>query len=222
MLVLSESQMQRVRKTLAQAVATRCQGQPERLTPWLSDSRWYVVRNTVHILGWIGGPDIVRLLPPVVRHPEPRVRAEVVDALAEVDLTLARPLLLRALEGADTVNLCRILKRLSGARDVATARIVFAYLEQDGFHERPVVERRAIYAAIASCGGDEQVPALESALLQVNWFDRGFEVHRQAVAQCLGCIGTPRAQEVLRRAAASSRADIRRAAQAGLTQLPTP
>ena len=76
--LLSESDQRRTRRLLAEAVAQMCRDNPERLAPWLADRRWYVVRNMVHILGWIGGPAIVPLLQATLRHPEPRVRQEIV------------------------------------------------------------------------------------------------------------------------------------------------
>ncbi|MEO5617639.1 MAG: HEAT repeat domain-containing protein, partial [Candidatus Eisenbacteria bacterium] len=101
-LVLAESQSRKCRRLLAEAIAERCRENPERLAPWLADPRWFVVRNVVHILGWIGGPPIVGLLQTAARHADPRVRQEVVAALGQVDARLARPLLIRMLDGADT------------------------------------------------------------------------------------------------------------------------
>ena len=66
-LLLSESQQRVVRQLLAESVAMRCRENPERLAPWLADGRWYVVRNIVHILGWIGGDGIADRLRAAVR-----------------------------------------------------------------------------------------------------------------------------------------------------------
>lgn len=218
-LVLSESQSREVRLVLAEALAERCRSNPERLAAWLTDGRWYVVRNIVHILGWIGGPDIISLLQIALRHPDMRVRGEVVTALGNVDLKLARPLLIRAVDGAEPKVFCQVLTRLSAARDPATARWLFAFLQQDRFEQRPPEERRAIYAALASVGGDEVVPELEAELVRQNWFDRAQEIHRHNVARCLARIGTVRAKAALESAASSHRAPVRQAGQAALDWL---
>lgn len=218
-LVLSESQRRTTRLVLAQALATRCRENPERLAPWLADGRWYVVRNIVHILGWIGGPGVVGLLGTALRHPDARVREQVVGALANVELKLARPLLVRALDGADTRLFGQVLSLLSRGRDAATARFVFAFLQQERFATRPAEERRAIYAALASVGGDEVVSDLEAELLCTNWFDKQIEIHRHNVARCLARIGTPRARAALERAAQSKRAPVKLAAQAAIAWL---
>ena len=217
-LTLSECQTRMARQMVAEAIAVRAQEDPTRLAPWINDPRWYVVRNVVHILGWVGGAGVVPLLQNAVKYPDPRVAAEVVTALQAVEPRLARPVLIRALDGADTRLFCQILQQLSAARDPAVARYVTAFIEQERFLQRPVEERRAIYAAIASTGGDEVVPELEQAMNGGNWFDREQEVHRHAVARCLARIATPRAIAALEAGAQSRRAPVRQACEAALQQ----
>jgi hypothetical protein len=119
--------------------------------------------------------------------------------------------LIKALEHADSKLFCAILQQLSTARDPATARYITGYIAQEKFLQRPADERRAIYAAIASTGGDEVVGELEQALNGGNWFDRDQEVHRHAVARCLFRIGTPRSLAVLEAGSRSRRAPVRQA-----------
>jgi hypothetical protein len=218
-LALGESQRRATRQVLAEALAETCRDNPERLAPWLSDARWYVVRNIVYILGWIGGPGIVGMLQVALRHPDARVRSQVVAALSQIELRHARPLLVRALDGADTRLFCQVLSQLSGARDPATARFVLAFLQQERFVARPGEERRAIYAALASVGSDEVVPELEAELQRSNWFDKALEIHRHNVARCLARIGTASARAVLERGAQSRRAPVRHAAITALATL---
>ena len=73
-LVLAELQDKRHRKQITEAIADLCRGNPERLAPWISDPRWFVVRNVVQILGSIGGPGVVGLLRSPSRHSDIRVR----------------------------------------------------------------------------------------------------------------------------------------------------
>lgn len=215
-LTLSESQARMTRQLVAEAIALRVQDDPAKLSPWLNDPRWYVVRNVVHILGWISGPAVVPLLQIAVRYPDPRVTAEVVTSLQGVELRLARPVLIRALESADTKLFCQILQQLSAARDPAVARYVTAFIAQDKFLQRHIEERRSIYAAIASTGGEEVVPELDAAMNGGNWFDREQEVHRHAVARCLARIGTPAALRALEAGTQSRRAPVRQACVAAL------
>lgn len=215
-LTLSESQSRIARQMLAEAIAARVQDDPTRLAPWLSDPRWYVVRNVVHILGWVGGAAIVPMLQTAARHTDPRVTSEVVAALRNVELRAARPVLVRVLDGADTNLFCQVLQQLSVARDPQVSRHLVGLLTRDGFLQRPARERRAVYAAIASTGGDEVVPDLEAALTGAHWFDHDMEVHRHAVARCLARIGTLNAAAALEVGLRSNRAPVRQACEAAL------
>jgi hypothetical protein len=215
-LVLADSQQRRTRRVLAEAIANLCRDNPERLAPWLADPRWYVVRNIVHILGWIGGSEIVGLLQVAARNPEARVRQEVVAALGQVEPRAARGLLMRMLDGADTRLLCSILHQLSANRDPAVARLLHGYLVDAAFETRPLEERRAIYSAMSATAGDEIVPDLEVELHKGNWFSRYQEAHRLAIARCLARIGTPTAQSVLQRGILSRRGPVRKACEDAL------
>lgn len=218
-LALSESQHRITRRILAEATASLCRDHPERLVPWLKDSRWYVVRNAVHILGWIGGEAIVNLLQPALRHPDPRVRHEVAAALGQADRAAARPLLLELLPGADTRLFCSILQQLAFQPDAATARLLVSFLRDPVFEQRPNDEKRAIYSALAVVGTDDVLPDLEAELAKGTWLARGADMHRQAIARCVARIGTPRARALLERGAESKRAPVRAACAEALKRI---
>ncbi len=210
-LALAESQQRRTRRVLAEAIAQLCRDEPERLAPWLADPRWYVVRNIVHILGWIGGDRTLGLLETAMRHPEPRVRQEVIAALGQTNLEQARPLLLGMLQGADPRTFCSVLHQLSVARDPQTAGVLMGYLADPLLEQRPLEVRRAIYSALAATGGDQILSEREQELHKGNWFSRYQEAHRQAVARCIARIGTPTARMILERGSRSKRTPVRKA-----------
>jgi len=216
MLLLAESQSKRNRRMLAEAIADLCRSNPERLSPHLSDPRWYVVRNTVHILGWIGGNGIAGLLEGVLRHPEVRVRHEAVAALGQVEFRIARPLLLRLLDTTDARLFSAVLHQLSLERDPATARLLLALMQDDRFEARSIEEKRAIYSGLSSTGGDEVLPDLEADLHRTTWFSRAQEAHRQAIARIVSRIGTPMARVILERGAQSRRGPVKKACQDAL------
>jgi HEAT repeat protein len=210
-LLLAESQSRRNRLMIAEAIADLCRSNPERLAPHLSDPRWYVVRNIVHILGWIGGNQIIGLLDAALRHPDARVRHEAVGALDKVDHRLARPLLLRMLDTPDPKMFSAVLHQLSTERDPSTARLLLAMMQDPNFEQRSVEEKRAIYSALSSTGGDEVLPDLEADLHRTSWFSRAQENHRQAIARIISRIGTPLARMILERGGQSRRAPVRKA-----------
>jgi HEAT repeat protein len=215
-LVLAESQSRRNRRVLAEAIADSCRDNPERLAPWISDPRWFVVRNVVHILGWIGGPAIVGMLQSAARHTDPRVRQEVVAALGRVDARLARPLLIRMLDGADTRLMLAVLHQLSAARDLGVARLLIQTLQAESFEERSTEEKRAVYSALAATSDDAVLPDLDYELHKGNWFSKNQEAHRQAIARCIARIGTPAARAILERGLTSRRPPVRKACEDAL------
>jgi len=215
-LVLAESQSRPTRRLLAEAIAERCKDNPERLAPWVADPRWYVVRNIVHILGWIGTPAIVGLLQSALRNPDPRVKQEVVAALGQVDARLARPLLLRLVDGADSRLLLAALHQLSAARDTGVARLVMRMMQDEAFDARAIEEKRAIYSCLASTADNPNLPELELELHKGNWFSRNQETHRLAIARCIARVGTPAARLILERGITSKRLPVRKACEEAL------
>jgi hypothetical protein len=211
--VLAESQKQRVRRPLTQVIAELCRDHPERLVPWLSDPRWYVVRNTVHILGWIGGPRIAGLLHSARDHEEYRVRREVVAALAQAGTDAARPVLIAMLDGTDSRIFCAVLHQLAGERDPDLAHRLAGQIQDPHFDERPAEEQRAVYFTLAAVGDDSAVPALEAELTKGSRFARGLEAHRQAVARCLARLGTAAARQALADGLRSKNPAVRKACE---------
>ena len=215
-LALGESKVRRTRRALAEAITELCRDNPERLAPFLSDPRWYVVRNIIHILGWIGGPQIIGMLQTALRHPEPKVRHEVVAALGQIDLKYSRPLLIKMLDGADSRLFSLVLHALSQRRDSATARIALGFLQDPKFDQRPDEEKRAIYSTLSATGNDEALPDLEVEMLKGSWFTRTQESHRLAIARVIARMGTPAARAVLERGLQSKRAGVRKACEEAL------
>ena len=152
---------------------------------------------------------MVGLLQAAANHPDGRVRYEVVSALRGVDPRLARPLLLKLVQSDDSRTFQAALLTLAERRDPQVARFALELTLGPDFEQRSNDERRAIYSALGSTGGDEVMPELEAELLKGGWFQRGNEGHRQAIARCIARIGTPMAREVIEEGARSRRGPIR-------------
>jgi len=218
-LALAASQQRATRRVLAEAIAGLCRSQPERMAPWLGDPSWFVVRNAVQILGWIGGEAVVGLLSSAAHHPDRRVRFEVATALGAVPLEQARPVLLGMLPQSDTRTFCAVLQRLAGERHSPTATQILALLQAPDFEHRPEEEKRAIYSALAAVGTDDILIGLEGELARGSWLARGADAHRHAIARAVARIGTPRAHALLERGAESKRAGVRAACTQALRMI---
>ncbi len=213
---LAQCRSRRAHRVLIDAIVERCRNHPDRLAPWLADPRWHVVRYVTHMLGVIGGEHVAELLEDVIRHPEPRVRYEVVTALSALPPRAGRPMLLGMIDQADTRTFCSVLHALSTGPDAELARRMFLLMRRPDFEKRPGAEQRAVYQAIAILGGDELIPELEAELISGNWFSLGREEYQQGIARCLARIGTLQSMEALRRGSQSRRPLVRRACEEAL------
>jgi hypothetical protein len=210
MSILAESEQRRVRQRLAKAIAVVVQDEPEVLLPWLSDERWYVVRNVVHIYSQIGGEATGGFVKAVLRHPEPRVRREVVDVLGRSDPDTARRTLIGMLEVAEPRLYATIIQRLAQDSAAEVTAVLLAAFAHEAFARRTEEEKRAILMALAT-RGDAVLEALEAELGRGGLFARGDDSHRQALALCIARIGTPAALAALERGAKSAKSGVRKA-----------
>src|SRR5262245_46827519 len=212
MVVLAESQQKRARRPLARSIAMLVKEEPQRVLRWLSDPRWYVVRNVVHILGWIGGDPVSGYLNAVATHPEMRVRREALATLSQCSPAIARPILLTMLESAEPRLFTIILQQLSLIADPEVATRLVALLRDEHFHDRSEDERRAVFMALAA-QGDPVLARLEEELNRGGRFGQSLDFHWQSLALCIARIGTPSALRVLDRGLKSPKTGIRKACQ---------
>ena len=210
MYALSYSQQAQVRLPLTRVIAELSDGNPERVVRWLGDERWYVVRNVVHILGWIGGNGIVSHLRAAAVHPEPRVRREVIAVLAQVDPEASRPILNRMLDAADPMLWQRLVAQLALDPHPAVTERLLGLLSDEAFEQRPADESRALFRALAT-RGNAVVPALEALLNRGGLLSRRPKPDRPGIALCIARIGTDEARAVLERGLRSRDASVRKA-----------
>jgi hypothetical protein len=194
--IVAISNHQRTRRTLVRALGELCEGNPERMAPWLTDERWDVVHNAVIIVAAAGGAP-AGMFRPLLHHPEPRVRQEVVAALASTDMEAARPLLLEMIHDDEAQIRGAALHRLGSQRNEQASAALLAIVIDANFRKRPPEEVRSITTALGGCAGDEALPHLEDQLYAPKWFSTGAGPHCQAIARCLARIGTPAAIAVL-------------------------
>ena len=194
--IMARADKARARAAAVTALCYLCADDPQLLAPWLTDSRWHLVRNLVFVLGHIGGPAIVPLLRVVARHPEPRVRRQLVQALGAVPPEDRVPLLLEQLDARDPQLLAAALNMLTREKSPRVAHAILALIEAPDFDSRDEDNQRTLFGALGEVAGDPAVPALETLLHQGGWFARR-TFQRVAAARALRQIGTPDAMAAL-------------------------
>jgi HEAT repeat protein len=208
--ILGNASRSRTRAAASTALSFLCQEQPELLAPYLQDSRWFLVRNLVFVLGQIGGTEVAGLLRTAALHPEPRVRRQVVQALGSVPRAERLPILFAQLDSQDGQLLAAALAMLMREKDRQVARALLDRIEAPDFESRPEAIRRSLFGALAEVADDAAVPALEALLHRGGWFARR-TLERVAAARVLQKIGTEKALAALE-AGLRSRNDAVRAA----------
>ncbi len=205
----------KMRRALCEALAITCKNNVEILIQRLSDSRWFVVRNILYVLGRIGHQGVERALGEALYHADVRVRKEAVRALGGIDSATSRAYLNSALR--DTDRSIRILvAQLVGKRvDERAAQVLWSVIESPEFATRDAEERSVFFVALGRSGSDVMVPRLDRVLTRGGLF-RTEQGGKKEAALALAWIGTPAALAVLNREVKSVREDIRRAVEEAL------
>ena len=194
--ILSQSSRTRVRAGATTALAFAFAEDPSPLSALLADRRWQVVRDTVFVLGQIGGPAVVPLLAQAGRHVDARVRRVAVEAMGQVPAAQARPVLLAQLDLQDVQALRSSLAMLAREPDAQTAEAVLARVLSPAFASRPEEQRVVLIASLPDIAGDAAIQVLTHWLHEGGWFAKPSAV-RNAAARALRQLDTPRSRDVL-------------------------
>lgn len=215
--VLGLATRARLRAAATTAICYSCSDRPEALDRYLDDSRWQVVRNVVFALGQIGGDAIAPMLTRAARHPDARVRKQVVQALGQVSPAKRLPILLAQLDTPDLSLLTATLTMLVRTPEPRVVEAIQSRIVAVDFETRPAEVRVALLGALGEAADERAIPALEALLHRGGWFARR-SPERSAAAMTLARIGTPEAFEALRSGLRSRAEAVRVACQEALTR----
>lgn len=160
--LLADEQSMAARKGLVDLLSEMAPGCVRDFGAYVSDPRWFFVRNVVTILGATKSPESLPYLERTLRHPEARVRRETIRALCGNNDRLAAEMLIAALsdENAQNVQLAARYLGTSGERGSIPALQEAAAGEGRGNRENgPRVEA---IVALGRLGATEALPMLEA------------------------------------------------------------
>jgi len=217
--LLCEVQVKRVRRAICEALVISCKSDVGVLIRQLSDSRWYVVRNVLYVLGRIAHQGVERALGEALFHEDIRVRREAICALAEVDSPRGRAYLNSALRDPDKGIRILVAQLISRRRSDRAAGVIWSVIESTDFDGRDPEERAAFFAALGRTGSDALVPRLTASLTRGARPRPADRIDRREAALALAWLGTPAALDVLRREAGNRRDEVRAAVAAALADL---
>jgi HEAT repeat protein len=192
---LGEARDRRLRRTFLDALGKFGPIGMEMAGRMVEDSRWYVVRNGVSLLGEITGEEAVVHLTATLGNDDPRVRKEAVSALAKVGGDDAAMLLLGMLDDSEAevrAGACRALGNLRVQRAV---KPLLQLLDRDS----NIGVQVETLQALGQIGDPGAVPIIEKKAAGGFFFGKPQEI-RIAAFRGLAGIGTPHAKGILRKA----------------------
>ncbi len=165
----------KMRKVIIQVLCEIGCDAPEVFIPYLSDSRWYLVRNIVFILTRIGSPATLDSLMALISHREVRIRKEVLGYLERVPDPKAKTCLLKFLRDDSSVIRIRALQILASTRCTFALKPILALTTSEQFQERDIMEKKAVCEAIGELGADQMLPLFREMLTKKYWFNKAKE-----------------------------------------------
>ncbi len=179
---------------VSEALVTLAKDHPDPLLRGLSDRRPGYVRNLLSILIKWNNPKFADSIERLTRYPDAQVRREVVRALG-----LFRPngngskLVSLSTDEDDGVRFAALKLLMSGQYTVPFSQWS-PLLSEEGFMDRPISERRAIFQAVRATCGDEAVPYWQGLMTEWAWTNRKKKEELAVLgAETLGKLATPAA-----------------------------
>ena len=215
--LLGQVNQMKFRRALCEALAISCKNDVEVLIERLSDTRWYVIRNIVYVLGRIAHQGVERALDRALHHEDVRVRKEAVRALGNIESPTSRAYLVSAFRDTDAGVRIQAAMTLAMRRDDRASQSLLSVIQGTEFGRRDTNERQAFFEALGRCGSDALVPRLEQMLTKGGLFRSANEEERLHASLALAWLGTPNALQVLNREITSKREPIRKAVETALS-----
>jgi hypothetical protein len=200
----------KMRKVILQVLIECGREVPEQFIPYLSDRRWYLVRNIIFILGRIGSPMAMEQVTALSSHREPRVRKEVLAYLERFSDSKSRTAVMRFLRDDSSAIRIRALKLLGAGRSAFALKPLIAMASSEQFAEKELAEKTAVFEAIAEIGGDQVLPMFRDMLFKKFWFNKAKEKESVVCAVAgLARLRSPAAVKLLEEARDAKSEDLR-------------
>jgi HEAT repeat protein len=164
----------------------------------LNDSKWYVVRNMVHILRKIGEKSTINYILKPLEHEDVRVKKEVIRALGELGGDKALTALRKCIQD-NNIHLRRTaLNALVTMGTEAAKQIIMEQISGKHFNEQSFYEKKSHFEALANWKGRDVYDFLVKILARKSIFQSSKDYDKKACAvYCLGLLGSKDAVPIL-------------------------
>lgn len=173
--LLGQTQKMAMRKVILEKLIEFGKESPQAFYPFLTDSRWYLVRNIVFVLARIGDPTTLDAVSRLISHKEPRIRKEVLAYLEGIRDPKAKSYMIKFLSDDATTIRIRAMQVLAAARFTPALKPIFALTTAKDFDEREMAEKKAVFEALGEIGSDQMIPLFREMLMKKFWFNKAKE-----------------------------------------------
>lgn len=209
--LFSELETPRARRLISLALTGIAANRPSKLVARVADKPWYIIRNTVYVLGRIGGVRVLPYLRQWTTHEDSRIRIEVARALAHVDHSHAIVLLTDMLRDPEYRVRQNAMWAMVRRNEPAVLSRLRRFLAEDKtFRSRPASERDDYFRAYGRLARERTIRELVRTLNRGSLMQRGWKLElRRGAAIALGESDHPKAREALEQQAESMNKSIR-------------
>lgn len=210
--MLGELQEMKQRKLLCEILTVFGRHDVNIFSDALNDERWFLVRNIAMILGMTKEPAAVEHLEKAFRHPNLKVRREVVKALENISSEDTKALFLVALNDEDFTIRLGALKALRRFKDPALFSILKKNASVEELKKKPFEEKKEILETLAVLGGSSAFPVLADLFRKKGFIEKDEITEiRASAAYGLGLINTPEALSLIEKETGSKKGMLREA-----------
>jgi len=196
--ILGELKTIPARKNVINILITLGKKDIQSLAKGLYDSRWYVVRNIIYILGKIGDKKAVDHLVKTVNHSDLRVRKEVIKALGELGTQGVLQTLKECLDDPDVQIRTAAARALGSVKSAAAKSIILHKVSDGNFMKSDFTEKKEFYEVLSRWKDADIVEFMMKILKKKTFFKRALnDENRACAAYCIGLMGNKEALPVL-------------------------
>jgi HEAT repeat protein len=210
----------KIRKTIVEVLVELGRDDPAVFSPFLSDPRWYLVRNLVLVLSLLGTPVALEMIFGLISHKEARIRREVLGFLERSHDAKAKTYILKFFRDESSALRIRALQILARERQIFALKPALALTAAEDFKTRGFAEKKAVFEAIGEIGSERMVPMFREMLLRKRWFRRSVE-KESAICAVAGLmkIKSPAALQLLEEARKQPNLEVRAAIDQAILSL---
>ncbi|HEC77584.1 MAG TPA: HEAT repeat domain-containing protein [candidate division WOR-3 bacterium] len=203
--------------TMRSRLAYIIQDDPTPILTFLNSKNTAILINAIAILGLLKLKGVVTYLEPLIEHPDPYVRIEVISALEKIG---KGAIIAKFLDDEDTRVRIKTLQVLTRIRYLRIYDNLVRRIKNKQFLDLDFAEQKEYFNCLVATGGKEVTKQLKKILFKWKLFGRKrYSTMRKLAAMALALLKTDDALQILQRGVKKRNKDIKNACKMALKQI---